>query len=74
MKKPKSPKSPTGTALVGGPATITLLPRKALTPAPYNHRKLTGLDEASLAELAGSLKERGVIDPLIVRPLNGDGT
>lgn len=62
-------------ALLGGgsggrrPADEELaqLPVGALRPGKYQPR--THMDEASLAELAESIKARGVIQPIVVRPV-----
>lgn len=47
--------------------TIEQLPLDAITPAPDNPR----LDVGDVAELAQSMKELGVLQPLIVTPRNG---
>lgn len=47
------------------------LPLDWLTPDPGNPR--THFDEAEMAELAASIEARGVLQPIIVRPKNGDG-
>src|SRR5260221_6053371 len=44
------------------------LPVSALRPGKYQPR--TRMDEASLAELAESIRARGVIQPIVVRPVN----
>jgi ParB family chromosome partitioning protein len=49
---------------------LTQLDAGALRPGKYQPR--TRMDEASLAELADSIKARGVIQPIIVRPV-GEG-
>jgi ParB family chromosome partitioning protein len=49
---------------------LTQLEASLLKPGKYQPR--TRMDEASLAELADSIKARGVIQPIIVRPV-GDG-
>ncbi len=41
-----------------------------ITPSPFQPRR--GLDEAKLDELAASIRNQGVIQPLVVRP-QGDG-
>lgn len=43
------------------------LPISALIPSPYNPRK--HFDDAKLAELAASIKEKGVLEPILVRPI-----
>lgn len=42
-----------------------------IKPAPNQARQL--FDQEKLAELAASIKEHGVIQPVVVRPLKGDG-
>lgn len=38
----------------------------AIVPSPYNPRKY--FDDAKLAELAASIKEKGVLEPILARP------
>lgn len=45
------------------------LPVSALTPSPFQPRQV--FDEAALDELAASVAERGVLQPLLVRPAAG---
>lgn len=45
------------------------LPVSALTPSPFQPRQV--FDEAALDELAASVAERGVLQPLLVRPAPG---
>jgi ParB family chromosome partitioning protein len=54
-----------------GPRTPRRLPLAFLTPNPHNPRK--AFDDDALADLTASIKERGVVQPLIVRPLAGAG-
>lgn len=49
--------------------TPTLLPIAQLVPSPTNPRK--HFNEAKLAELAGNLRQFGILQPLLVRPLAG---
>ncbi|MFN0161625.1 MAG: ParB/RepB/Spo0J family partition protein [Burkholderiales bacterium] len=49
------------------PAT---LPLTALTPGRYQPR--TRMDDASLTELAGSIRAQGVIQPILVRRVSGN--
>jgi ParB family chromosome partitioning protein len=49
---------------------LAQLPVESLRPGKYQPR--TRMDEASLAELAESIRARGVIQPVVVRPV-GDG-
>ena len=63
-------------ALLGGNSVprereeLAQLPVAALRPGKYQPR--TRMDEASLAELADSIRSRGVIQPVIVRPVGGE--
>ncbi|MDQ3678754.1 MAG: ParB/RepB/Spo0J family partition protein [Actinomycetota bacterium] len=45
------------------------LPLELIAPSPNQPRR--GFDEAALETLAGSLRERGVLQPVLVRPLAG---
>jgi ParB/RepB/Spo0J family partition protein len=55
-------------------ATPTLLPRGDLIPSPTNPRKRKGLDAASLAELAQTMRPPlGILSPIRVRHLVQDG-
>ena len=62
-------------ALLGGTAKakdedeLAQLPVGSLRPGKYQPR--TRMDEASLAELADSIRARGVIQPIVVRPVDG---
>lgn len=40
-----------------------------LKPSPFQPRKT--LDEAGIAELAGSIAQKGVLQPIVVRPVDG---
>ena len=61
-------------ALLGGRTksyeedTLAQLPVSSLRPGKYQPR--TRMDEASLAELAESIRARGVIQPIVVRPVS----
>lgn len=57
----------TGTAQRSG---IQMLPVSSLTPHPHQPRR--HFDEEALAELAESIRSRGLIQPIVVRP-NGEG-
>ena len=46
------------------------LPISYLTPNKYQPRKI--FDEANLEDLTNSIKERGIIQPIIVRKSNND--
>jgi ParB family chromosome partitioning protein len=48
---------------------LAQLPVAAIRPGRYQPR--TRMDEAALAELADSIRERGVLQPIVVRPLPG---
>lgn len=49
--------------------SLTTLPLDRVAPNPNQPRK--HFDEESLRELAASILERGVMEPIIVRPVNG---
>lgn len=55
----------------GSERSITLLPIDSLLANPHQPRRLFA--EESLADLSHSIKEMGVIQPLIVRPITGGG-
>ena len=55
---------------VAAPNTLKTLPLTSITPLPGQPR--TYFDEAALGELAESIRTRGVIQPIIVRP-RGEG-
>lgn len=46
---------------------ITMVALASIQPSGYNPRK--NFDEASLAELAGSIRQQGVLQPIGVRPI-----
>lgn len=48
---------------------MTTLPLDRVVPNPNQPRKF--FDESALQELANSIRERGVMEPIIVRPVNG---
>jgi ParB family chromosome partitioning protein len=58
-----------GSARRPGDEELAQLAVGSLRPGKYQPR--TRMDEASLAELAESIKSRGVIQPIVVRPLGG---
>ncbi|MDR1461840.1 MAG: ParB/RepB/Spo0J family partition protein [Azoarcus sp.] len=49
---------------------LQTLPREALCPGKYQPR--TRMDPGSLEELAASIREQGIMQPILVRPLDGD--
>ena len=51
--------------------SLQTLPIDRLRPGKYQPR--TKMDAASLAELALSIKEQGVMQPILVRPVDGGG-
>ncbi|MBN9461492.1 MAG: ParB/RepB/Spo0J family partition protein [Burkholderiales bacterium] len=55
----------------GGPQQVTALRLDALQPGRYQPR--TRMDETSLHELAASIRAHGLMQPLVVRPLDGSG-
>ena len=58
------------TTRTSGEDELQQLPIEALRPGKYQPR--TRMDEASLAHLAESIRARGVIQPIVVRPVGGD--
>ena len=48
--------------------TITM---ESLVASKTNPRK--DFDKAGLTELAGSIKEHGILQPILVRPVSGNG-
>ena len=59
-----------GNAMRAGHDELAQLPVGAIRPGKYQPR--THMDEASLAELAASIKVRGVIQPIVVRVVGSD--
>ncbi|HEY6916163.1 MAG TPA: ParB/RepB/Spo0J family partition protein [Allosphingosinicella sp.] len=51
------------------PAGIQMVPVASIAPNPDQPRR--HFDDAALAELADSIRERGVLQPLVVRPRDG---
>ncbi len=51
-------------------AGLRTLPVSALEPGPFQPRD--AMDEGALEELAASMKEHGVLQPILVRPRKGD--
>ncbi len=62
---------PIGQAGRSNAGGMAVLPIAEITPHPDQPRR--HFDEAALAELAASIAARGVIQPVIVRPLPGGG-
>ncbi|WP_421988293.1 ParB/RepB/Spo0J family partition protein [Roseococcus sp.] len=60
-----------GDAAAVGPAApgLRTLPVGAMEPGPFQPRE--AMDDASLAELAASIREHGVLQPILVRPMKG---
>ena len=66
---PKVGDAPTAAVKDGTPSTLHL---QALQPGKYQPR--TRMDEGSLYELAESIKAQGIMQPILVRPLNGQAS
>lgn len=49
---------------------LRLVPTEALRPNPNQPRQT--FNDSSIAELAASIREKGIVQPLIVRPLSGE--
>ncbi len=54
----------------GGPQGTTALPVGRLQPGRYQPR--TRMDEAALQELASSIRQHGLMQPIVVRPIGHD--
>ncbi len=52
-----------------GKDSLQMLPIDRLRPGKFQPR--TRMDEASLAELADSIREQGIMQPVLVRPVDG---
>jgi ParB family chromosome partitioning protein len=52
-----------------GGGGVQSVPLEMLTPSPFQPRK--SMDEGALAELAQSIRQRGILQPLLVRPAPG---
>lgn len=61
--------APTDAGIETGQQTI---PIDAIRPSPLNPRR--AFAETELEELAGSIREKGLVQPIIVRPIDGAGT
>ncbi|MCB2181635.1 MAG: ParB/RepB/Spo0J family partition protein [Desulfobulbaceae bacterium] len=55
----------------GGNAEFFRCPIDAISPNPYQPRK--AMDDAGLTELAESIKEKGILQPLVVRKIDDAG-
>jgi ParB family chromosome partitioning protein len=66
------PASPSGSAPTS-PSTLesapNVLPIEKMQPGEYQPR--TNMDQASLEELAASIRAQGIIQPILVRPVSG---
>ena len=62
---------PEATAPIPGKEEQRILPIEAIKPSTLNPRR--DFDDEELQELADSIREKGVVQPLVVRPLNGTG-
>ncbi|MBI5189934.1 MAG: ParB/RepB/Spo0J family partition protein [Nitrospirae bacterium] len=50
---------------------FTILPLSSIVPAADNYRRI--MDKKSLKELTESVKHKGVLQPILVRPVKGNG-
>jgi ParB family chromosome partitioning protein len=60
---------PDGPAPTADQAALRTLPVDALEPGPFQPRG--GMDKASLDELAASIREHGILQPILARPKPG---
>ncbi|MDD5441705.1 MAG: ParB/RepB/Spo0J family partition protein, partial [Candidatus Omnitrophica bacterium] len=56
--------------LIGGDGQLVFLPMDKIRPGKYQPRLEMKTDE--IKELANSIKEKGIIQPIVVRKLNDD--
>ncbi|MBR0655235.1 ParB/RepB/Spo0J family partition protein [Plastoroseomonas arctica] len=61
-----------GEAVASTPTATRSLPIEALEPGPFQPRG--PIDPADLEELTGSIREHGILQPILVRPKPGDAT
>lgn len=64
--EPAPSPAPPPAAATPAPAAVTRLPIDLLSPSPYQPRR--HFDETALSELSDSVREKGVLQPLLVRP------
>jgi ParB/RepB/Spo0J family partition protein len=64
---------PENTTKTNSQIPLTLVALADLHPCPFNRPERSGFDDKSIAELAGSIKEQGIIEPLIVRKRDKGG-
>jgi ParB family chromosome partitioning protein len=69
--RPGQDGTPTSTPSTVGGAYFSELPVEAITPNPRQPRQV--FDEDAMAELVHSVKEIGLLQPIVVRPLEEDG-
>jgi ParB family transcriptional regulator, chromosome partitioning protein len=73
MAKPPAPAAVSDSVSVAPPVTsgeeVRRVPLGMVRPCPFQPRK--DFSDAALRELADSIKEQGIVQPLIVRELNG---
>lgn len=54
--------------------TVQSIPRSKLRPSPFNAHRRKRFTSDSLAEMAQSIREQGIISPIVVRPVKGRKT
>lgn len=72
VKGEKVKKKQTEEAPASGGEMFAYIELAEISPSPVNPRKY--FDVAKLKELADSIRVKGVISPVVIRPLNGNGT
>ena len=60
---------PPGSNLAAGGQGVLMVAVDQIDPNPYQPRR--NFDDAKLEELAASIREHGVVQPIVVRPLGG---
>jgi ParB family transcriptional regulator, chromosome partitioning protein len=68
---PSAPTAPTAAATAGAPRPTDRIPIDRIRPNPDQPRR--DFDEKDLDDLAASIREKGVIQPLILRPVPSGG-
>ena len=61
-----------GARVIAGPGTPRAVPIEAIRPSPFQPRRRFA--ETELDGLVQSIREKGVIQPLLVRPVEGEGS
>jgi ParB family chromosome partitioning protein len=63
--------APAAVAPAEGGEAVRMIPLREIAPSPYQPRRK--MQEAALEELAASIRVSGVLQPIVVRPINSPG-